>query len=718
MKKSWLNRLMISYLPIYLVSTSAIIIFLAMSIVHAARNDLNAANRALVTQITYNVDDIVSRVDRSVVKNLYLSKDVAGVLAGGLQSENSIHYTRYKMYDAIRDFMISNSEVHSVYLYSKSDDSVLTDGGLFTLPDFYDREFMTGFASSVSFAEWSGIRQIPPDDGNRGETVVSLVRNVADSGLIVVNVPVLKIRQSIADLQITPIQYAEVADAEGNILLSVHAEEPDETYGVLNTRQTKSGWQVRGGLLKGHGIGAIGITSVLWLGISTAVILIGIVSIRRQSKKNYAPIERIVSDIRELDDTASLQPQENEFHLISRTLRSFSSQVEDYRRSRRIREILLGRAEAQNKTDPARSYAIMMLEMDRSIAGENRLERCDRLQSHIESLWNGESSGLIWSGWMTDSRLALVFEDVDDARLQGAARQLSGWLRQQERPGAVIGVSGKTQGAGGLPAAYQQACAALDRKAAHRSGDVIVFDASRMDGETQQSKSAVRTIQDIAEAFPNGSETWRSAFDKWNETLKTQEVSCAEAEHQYRMLVEGLDAMIRRRPAVYISAWEKLAVPNLNALLSGFDYLSELSGGFRSVLQGLFEQYAVISSEKKEHSAIAQVRSLIDSHYADPDLSLAAVADMLGMNPNYVSTLIKDETGMTFTRMVNRKRIDEAEERLLHTSMQISVVAEATGFQSAVSFNRVFKQTTGMTPGEFRKNGQRQSLQREPDDQP
>ncbi|MBR1408615.1 MAG: extracellular solute-binding protein [Clostridia bacterium] len=109
---------------------------------------------------------------------------------------------------------------------------------------------------------------------------------------------------------------------------------------------------------------------------------------------------------------------------------------------------------------------------------------------------------------------------------------------------------------------------------------------------------------------------------------------------------------------------------------------------------------------------------LIDSHYADPDLSLAAVADMLGMNPNYVSTLIKDETGMTFTRMVNRKRIDEAEERLLHTSMQISVVAEATGFQSAVSFNRVFKQTTGMTPGEFRKNGQRQSLQREPDDQP
>ena len=705
MKKSWLNRLMVSYLPVYLVSTSAIIIFLAMSIVHAARNDLNAANSALVTQITYNVDDLVSRVDRSTVKNLYLNKDVAGVLAGGLQTENSIHYTRYRMFDAVRDFMISNSEVHSVYLYSKSDGSVLTDGGLYALSDFYDREFMEGFASSVSFAEWSGIRQIPSVDGIRPGPVVSLVRNVADRGLIVVNVPVQKIRQSADGLQISPIQYAEVADREGNILLSFHAEDPAGIYGVMNSRRTKSGWQVRGGLVKGHGAGAIGITSAAWLLISAAVILVGILSIRKQSRKHYAPIARIVSDIQGMEDTASLQPQENEFHLISRTIQSFSTQAEDYRRSRRIREILLGRAEPQNKADPSRTYAIMMLEIDRGIAGENRLERCDQLQSYTEGRWSGEGSGLIWSGWMTDSRLALVFENAEGERLRDAAGELSSWLRQQARPGAVIGISGETQGAGGLPAAYRQACAALDHKAAHRSGDVIVYDASRMDGEAPQSKSAIRTIQGIVDLFRSGSETWRGAFDKWNEALTAQETTCAETEHQYKMLMEGLDAVIRNRPAVFVSAWEKLAVPNLNALLAGFDYLSELSGGFRSVLQGLFEQYAVISSEKKEHSAIAQVRSLIDSHYADPDLSLAGVADMLGMNPNYVSTLIKDETGMTFTRMVNRKRIDEAEERLLHTGMQISAVAEATGFQSAVSFNRVFKQMTGMTPGEFRKTG-------------
>ena len=45
---------------------------------------------------------------------------------------------------------------------------------------------------------------------------------------------------------------------------------------------------------------------------------------------------------------------------------------------------------------------------------------------------------------------------------------------------------------------------------------------------------------------------------------------------------------------------------------------------------------------------------------------------------------------------------------LANTGMQINAIAEAAGFQSVISFTRVFKQTVGMTPGEYRKNAQRQ----------
>ena len=52
--------------------------------------------------------------------------------------------------------------------------------------------------------------------------------------------------------------------------------------------------------------------------------------------------------------------------------------------------------------------------------------------------------------------------------------------------------------------------------------------------------------------------------------------------------------------------------------------------------------------------------------------------------------------------MVSQKRIDKARDLLANTGMQINAVAEAVGFANVVSFNRLFKQTTGMAPGEYR----------------
>ncbi len=51
MKKKWSTRLLVSYLPVYLAITSAMIIMLFWVITRAAQNDISAANRALVKQV-------------------------------------------------------------------------------------------------------------------------------------------------------------------------------------------------------------------------------------------------------------------------------------------------------------------------------------------------------------------------------------------------------------------------------------------------------------------------------------------------------------------------------------------------------------------------------------------------------------------------------------------------------------------------------------------
>ena len=53
--------------------------------------------------------------------------------------------------------------------------------------------------------------------------------------------------------------------------------------------------------------------------------------------------------------------------------------------------------------------------------------------------------------------------------------------------------------------------------------------------------------------------------------------------------------------------------------------------------------------------------------------------------------------------MLNRHRIRNSYDLLSSTSIQISAVAQAVGFTEVKTFCRVFREMSGVTPGEYRK---------------
>ena len=85
------------------------------------------------------------------------------------------------------------------------------------------------------------------------------------------------------------------------------------------------------------------------------------------------------------------------------------------------------------------------------------------------------------------------------------------------------------------------------------------------------------------------------------------------------------------------------------------------------------------------------------------DLSLKAQAGLLNVNPSYLSTLFKKETGVTLTEYVNRKRIEQALLLLNSTSMQIQLIAQYCGIPDVNYFTNTFKKIVGKTPKEYRK---------------
>lgn len=85
------------------------------------------------------------------------------------------------------------------------------------------------------------------------------------------------------------------------------------------------------------------------------------------------------------------------------------------------------------------------------------------------------------------------------------------------------------------------------------------------------------------------------------------------------------------------------------------------------------------------------------------DLSLKTQAQLLNVNPSYLSTLFKKETGVTLTEYVNRKRIEHALLLLNSTNMQIQLVAQYCGIPDVNYFTKTFKKLVGKTPKEYRE---------------
>jgi AraC-like DNA-binding protein len=79
-------------------------------------------------------------------------------------------------------------------------------------------------------------------------------------------------------------------------------------------------------------------------------------------------------------------------------------------------------------------------------------------------------------------------------------------------------------------------------------------------------------------------------------------------------------------------------------------------------------------------------------------------AKNLGMSPDYLSDMLKQETGKNAQEHIHYVLIDRAKTQLLGTSHSVSEIAYGLGFEYPQYFSKLFKKKTGMTPAEFRSN--------------
>jgi AraC-like DNA-binding protein len=109
-----------------------------------------------------------------------------------------------------------------------------------------------------------------------------------------------------------------------------------------------------------------------------------------------------------------------------------------------------------------------------------------------------------------------------------------------------------------------------------------------------------------------------------------------------------------------------------------------------------------------DDASLARISAIVEhitAHCAEP-FSLADMASRAGMSESQFSRYFRRATGNTFTDFVNRVRIARACQLLMETDRYITNVCYDAGFHNVANFNRRFLEIKGMTPKEFRRQGE------------
>lgn len=95
-----------------------------------------------------------------------------------------------------------------------------------------------------------------------------------------------------------------------------------------------------------------------------------------------------------------------------------------------------------------------------------------------------------------------------------------------------------------------------------------------------------------------------------------------------------------------------------------------------------------------------------DRLYLDTGLNLQQVAAHTGLSPKTISAVLNQHLGKNFNEYINTYRVELFKEKLLAADaaqLTFAGLAYDCGFSSPATFQRAFKQHTGMSPSEFRK---------------
>lgn len=748
MNKPWYYRLLLSYLPVFLIITFLLLTVAILSIHQLSKQAAEEANEATASHAMALLDQSLKAVDEAIVKEIHANPVLDQFLSPA--PEHSTFQTLYEPSSLLRDLVnnIQSIPIHSITLYRSSDKSVLTPNSLLPLEKSGDRAFLESVVREEKTRLWSERRSYKEFiNQEQPVSVISLVRKIpllsGGQGFILVHIKTNHISSLVHSIFSSDSHSVSLYDFNGTSLLdssTLSLDQVSEENQELGSwlRSAYTGWSIRSELVDMRSFERITQLSKWPLLAGGTAILLGSFFMLVMTRLNYKPLASILD---QLQGAATFKSKEvwpttgkDEFAFITTAFDKLMEQSDHYqerqkedlifRRQYFLAELLEGNRQL-DQTEYRKELAglgitgnftalqLMILEIDHYPKFSGQYSRQDQAllkfvisSAAVEVAASSETT--VWAEWLEPGRLTLLCHIMDSAppgnrtALPFDHQSLLKWIIGHLDFTVTLGAGPQINELRELPSSYSKALEAISYKPVFGVGCLIAYPLvdSMPRGETLAYLQSVRSL---AQTYRAGDEAWIDQFNALCTELKSCLFTREEIVHLFHYVKFQIKKELSELPAEFHNLWKQEAEQALNEALDNMDTLDQLYDGYFPVLLQTAYSIRQMRDKRAHHSLIHNIRAYIEAHYANPDLSLNHLSDKFDVNAKYISQLFKNECGEKFVDYLAQVRINHARKLLIDTGEPVQTIAEKVGYTHSFSFIRVFKKTVGLTPGDYRK---------------
>jgi AraC-like DNA-binding protein len=144
----------------------------------------------------------------------------------------------------------------------------------------------------------------------------------------------------------------------------------------------------------------------------------------------------------------------------------------------------------------------------------------------------------------------------------------------------------------------------------------------------------------------------------------------------------------------------------------GMGTLAVVLGIFLLILPAIRpKQFALVGKSKPKALFVEDsntkwvilIKEAYETHYHEEGISVEEMAKYLGTHVKKLQVSLKNDFAKTHKAYLNELRVQEAKRLLCESKEAIGLIANTVGYSTITHFNRVFKEVTDRTPGQYRK---------------